>query len=133
MALPHTAVRLYPVSVLYIECSPLFSKYLDIFFFFVIVHQLLRNKPSACTRIDCVSASCAGFLSLPQGRKYCQMSCKKGLRQLCKLSGLLALLCKLVFRCVTQYEQRQRKAGIDFLLLVHIKKYMVRVSSQKGK
>ncbi len=67
-----------PVSVLYIECSPLFSKYLDIFFFFVIVHQLLRHKPSACTRIDCVSASCAGFLSLLRGRKYCQLTCKKG-------------------------------------------------------
>lgn len=98
---------------------------LTFFFFFVIVHQLLRHKPSACTRIDCVSASCAGGGESSPGQK--------GLPQLCKLSGLLSLLCKLVCRCVTQYEQNQRMAGILFLPLVHIKKYMVRVSSQKCK
>lgn len=133
MALPHTAVRLYPVSVLYIECSPLFSKYLDIFFFFChSTSAAAAQAVSVHPHRLCFGELCGVFESSP-GQKVLPADLQKRARQLCKLSGLLALLCKLVFRCVTQYEQNQRMAGIFFLLLVHIKKYMVRVSSQKGK
>ena len=132
MALPHTAVRLYPVSVLYIECSPLFSKYLDIFFFFchstsAAVAQAVSVHPHRL----CFGELCGVFESSP-GQKALSDVLQKRARQLCKLSGLLPLLYK-VFRCAVQHEQNQMMTGIDFLLFVHIKKYMVRVSSQKGK
>ena len=79
----------------------------------------------------CFGELCGVFESSP-GQKVLSDVLQKRARQLCKLSGLLRVLYK-VFRCAVQHEQRQRKAGIDFLLLVHTKKYIVKVSSQKGK